>query len=234
MAHVVTGRRAFLQAGLGAAVFAHGLSDGVYIAGPVGRRAQLTIEACRAGKDVWVEAPVCTSMEEGLAMIEAARRYRRVVQAATVRRSAAEWQRAREVVRRGELGEISFCRMVGADRAHLVDAVQFVLGDAVPLSVEAQGSGPDAMRLATFHYPTLIASWENIPAAAEAVTFHGAHATLTVGPSDGRLAHWRNFVDCVRTRRVPVSDIESCVRSTAACLDAELALRSLSKLEVSS
>jgi hypothetical protein len=123
--------------------------------------------------------------------------------------------------------------MEGADRAHLVDAVQFVLGDIAPLSVEAQGCVGD-MRRATFYYPTLIASWENIPGATERVTFHGAHSTLTIGPSDGRLAHRRNFIDCMRTRRAPVSDIETAVRSTSACIEADMALRSLFQLEASS
>ena len=37
--------------------------------------------------------------------------------------------------------------------------------------------------------------------------------------------HWRNFVDCVRTRQKPASDIETCVRTTTTCLLANLAMR---------
>jgi predicted dehydrogenase len=182
---------------------------------PVDRRPQLTIEACRAGMDVWVEAPVCLSMDDGMRMVDAARRYGRIVQAGTAMRSAASWQNARDIIRRGDLGRISFVRMTGARRVHLIDAVQFAFGEATPLSVAAQG-GPGKIRLATFCYPGFVASWEE--GACETVSFHGSHATLTVGREDSRACHWRNFIECVRSRRKPVSDIETAVRSTATDL----------------
>ena len=37
--------------------------------------------------------------------------------------------------------------------------------------------------------------------------------------------HWRNFEECLRTRQKPISDIETCVRSSATCILANLALR---------
>jgi hypothetical protein len=37
--------------------------------------------------------------------------------------------------------------------------------------------------------------------------------------------HWNNFIDCVRTRRRPTSDIETCVRTTATCLLANISMR---------
>ena len=40
----------------------------------------MTILACQAGKDVYVEKPACNTIEEGRAMVEAAERYGRVVQ----------------------------------------------------------------------------------------------------------------------------------------------------------
>jgi hypothetical protein len=37
--------------------------------------------------------------------------------------------------------------------------------------------------------------------------------------------HWEDFVDCIRTRERPASDIETCVRSTVPCLLANIAMR---------
>jgi Oxidoreductase family, NAD-binding Rossmann fold len=218
MGHVVIDRRAFLGFGPASAVCTGRAVNAVRISGPVHDRARLTIEACEAGKDVWVEAPVCLSLEDGVRMIQAARRHRRVVQAGTTLRSAPSWQHARALIRRGDLGRIAFVRMTGGNRVHLIDAVQFAFGEISPLSVVAQGCGK--VRIATLHYAGFIASWEDGP--AESVTFHGAHRTLTVGQDEARAAHWRNFMDCVRSRKTPVSDIATSVRSTAI----ELALRS--------
>ncbi|HXB68935.1 MAG TPA: Gfo/Idh/MocA family oxidoreductase [Candidatus Acidoferrales bacterium] len=40
-----------------------------------------------------------------------------------------------------------------------------------------------------------------------------------------QVAHWKNFLECIRTGRRPAGDIEACVRSTTACLRAGLAMR---------
>ncbi len=65
------------------------------------------IHACQAGKDVYVEKPLGTSIGEGRAAVEAARRYNRVVQIGTQQRSGDHYQRACEVIRSGRLGSIS-------------------------------------------------------------------------------------------------------------------------------
>jgi predicted dehydrogenase len=54
--------------------------DAVSTATPNHWHALLTIWACQAGKDVYVEKPACWSFEEGEAMIQAARKYNRIVQ----------------------------------------------------------------------------------------------------------------------------------------------------------
>ena len=48
----------------------------------------MTVEACKAGKDVYVEKPICVAVDEGAKMVQAARKYNRVVQAGTMQRSA--------------------------------------------------------------------------------------------------------------------------------------------------
>lgn len=66
-----------------------------------------TIAACQAGKDVYVEKPLGTSIGEGRAAVEAARKYDRVVQIGTQQRSWEHYQKAAEIVQSGKLGEIS-------------------------------------------------------------------------------------------------------------------------------
>jgi predicted dehydrogenase len=84
--------------------------DAVCIATPDHWHPYMTIEACKAGKDVYVEKPVSVALDEGLKMVEAARKYKRVVQAGTMQRSGAHFQQAVEIVRSGQLGKITFCR----------------------------------------------------------------------------------------------------------------------------
>ena len=68
------------------------------------------VEACKAGKDVYVEKPICVAVEEGQVMVEAARRYKRVVQVGLWQRSNAHFQKAVELVQSGVLGKVSFVR----------------------------------------------------------------------------------------------------------------------------
>src|SRR5262245_47507833 len=63
--------------------------DVVTIAAPDHWHALMTIWACQAGKDVYVEKPVSHNIVEGRRMIDAARAYNRVVQVGTQRRSGA-------------------------------------------------------------------------------------------------------------------------------------------------
>src|ERR1019366_4546476 len=58
--------------------------DAVCISSPDHWHAYMTVEACKAGKDVYVEKPSFVYVEEGVKMVEAARKYRRVVQAGTM------------------------------------------------------------------------------------------------------------------------------------------------------
>jgi len=298
--------------------------DAVSIAAPDHWHAYLTIEACKAGKDVWVEKPACIYVEEGVKMVEAARKYKRIVQAGTMQRSGAFFQKARDIVKSGDLGEITFCRTFQAastskqgygnppdsdpppgldwdlwlgpapkrpfnpnrwgvaenrwstfrnfwDYAggamtdwgvHLLDIVQFAFDEAMPVSISAQGGKfyvndntetPDTM-LVTYRYPSFIGSYESRTANVYPMyentygtSFHGTQATLMVNragywifpaqkgkePIEEKSKematmnqpHWSNFVECVRSRQRPVSDIETCVRSTTTCLLANIAMR---------
>ena len=89
--------------------------DAVCIATPDHWHACMAVEACKAGKDVWVEKPACVYVAEGLKMIQAARKYERVVQGGTMQRSGGFFRKAREIVKSGDLGDITFCRTFQAD-----------------------------------------------------------------------------------------------------------------------
>jgi predicted dehydrogenase len=68
------------------------------------------VMACQAGKDVFVEKPVAVSVEEGKAMLAAARKHQRVMQVALWQRSNLHFQKAAQIVRQGHLGKVTFVR----------------------------------------------------------------------------------------------------------------------------
>ena len=80
------------------------------VAAPDHWHALATIWACQADKHVYVEKPISHNLIEGRRMVEAARRFNRVVQVGTQRRSAAHSLSAAELVRSGKLGKIPFAR----------------------------------------------------------------------------------------------------------------------------
>jgi len=81
--------------------------DAVFVVTPDHWHPLLTIMGCQAGKDVYVEKPVCTTVEEGRAMVGAARRYGRVVQVGTQQRSIPVFKEAMRIIHDGQLGEIT-------------------------------------------------------------------------------------------------------------------------------
>ena len=117
---------------------------------------------------------------------------------------------------------------------------------------------PDTMQV-TYEYPGFLATWEHRSNNTEATksrlmgaTFHGSLGTLYVDRnlcrltpeqgsgippfemarvSDPHPLHWANFVDCVRTRKRPNSDIETCVRSSATSILGNVSLRSKLRLD---
>jgi predicted dehydrogenase len=298
--------------------------DAVCIAAPDHWHPYMTVEACKQGKDVYVEKPACVYVNEGLKMVEAARKYKRVVQAGTMQRSGAFFRQAREIVKSGELGDVTYARTFQASLetkeqwgnppdaeppagldwdlwlgpapkrpfnanrwgiapkrwstfryfwdyaggamtdwgVHLLDIVQFCYDEAMPVSISAQGGKffktdnvetPDTM-LATFRYPGFLGSYESRtcnPMAMYGETygtaFHGTKATLFVNRGGYKLfpneknalvkevndralspmnvPHWENFLACIKSRQKPTSDIETCVRTTATCLLANISLR---------
>jgi len=303
--------------------------DAVCISTPDHWHAYMTVEACKNGKDVYVEKPICVTVEEGAKMVQAARKYNRVVQAGTMQRSGIHFQKAAEIVKSGELGKITFVRTwnyglsdkegignppdaqppadldwdlwlgpapmrpfnanrFGVDPKafshfrwfwdyaggmmtdwgiHLLDIVQMAFDDPMPLAITALGGKywltdnretPDTLQV-TYEYPGFIATYENRSASSISmfnkgygILFQGTKGTLFVDRSlyqlvpekgspleavevkssnNASMAHWANFLDCIRTRAKPISDIEVCQRSTTTCLLGNVALRSKLRID---
>jgi predicted dehydrogenase len=80
--------------------------DAVMIATPDHWHARMAILACQAGKDVYVEKPLCQTIHEGQLIRDAARKHNRVVQVGTQRRSADHFQAAAEFVASGKIGKV--------------------------------------------------------------------------------------------------------------------------------
>ena len=306
--------------------------DAVCISTPDHWHAYMTVEACKAGKDVYVEKPASVYVEEGQKMVQAARKYNRVVQAGTMQRSGGYFKKAAEIVKSGVLGEITFCHtwQTGtvkkqgwgkpADAAvpaglnwdmwlgpapkvpfnlnrwgvgvttfptfryfwdyaggamtdwgvHLIDPIHQCFGEPMPATISAQGGKlyvednvetPDTM-MATFQYPKFLLTYESrtanpMPMFGEgaASSIHGTEGTLVVKrgacyviPNSGskieavrfekdgemnqmNVPHWQNFIECLKSRAKPMSDIETCVRSSTTCLLANLSMRHKTMLE---
>ncbi|HPO07316.1 MAG TPA: Gfo/Idh/MocA family oxidoreductase [bacterium] len=84
--------------------------DAVSFATPNHWHALGTIWACQAGKDVYVEKPASHNVWEGRKMVEASRKYERIVQYGVQLRSSPAIQEAVQLMRDGEIGEVYMAR----------------------------------------------------------------------------------------------------------------------------
>lgn len=84
--------------------------DAVSIASPDHWHALQTIWACQAGKDVYIEKPLAWSLDEGRKMVQAARKYNRIVQMGTNYRSSRVSQKAIKMLQEGVIGDIYMAR----------------------------------------------------------------------------------------------------------------------------
>jgi predicted dehydrogenase len=82
--------------------------DAVVITTPEHWHALMCIDACDAGKDVYVEKPAGHHIRDSRLMVEAARRNHRVVQIGTQQRSGAHFQRAVKYVQDGRIGDVHY------------------------------------------------------------------------------------------------------------------------------
>jgi predicted dehydrogenase len=311
--------------------------DAVCISSPDHWHAYMTVEACKAGKDVYVEKPACTRLEEGPKMVAAARKYKRVVQGGNMQRTMPTFLKAKEYIDKGVLGEITWCKTWAAGLAnkagkgnppdgqapagldwdmwlgpapkvpfnqnrwgvdgrnyptfryfwdyaggemtdwgvHYIDPIHQFMGEPLVQSVTALGGRfwvqdnlqtADTMS-ASFQYPKFTMNYElrqscPVPllgqAGASAVMGTEAYVVVTRSgcwlapssraskveaveyqaprrppgtppePSD----HWKNFLECVKSRATPVAEIEWLVRASASCLLANVSMRAKTRVDL--
>jgi predicted dehydrogenase len=90
--------------------------DGVVVATPDHWHAMLTIMACAAGKDVYVEKPLTVFIDEGKWMLAAMNKYKRVVVVGTQRNHNPGHQVAKKIVESGVLGKIQMVKLGAGTR----------------------------------------------------------------------------------------------------------------------
>src|SRR5437764_7302649 len=84
--------------------------DAVVIATPDHWHVPITIEAVRAGKDVYCEKPVTHTLAEGPPLIAAVKESKRVVQTGTQQRSWEHYMHAKDLIAGGALGQVTLIR----------------------------------------------------------------------------------------------------------------------------
>ena len=89
-----------------------------------------TIWSCQAGKHVYVEKPVNHRFREGRQMVEVARKYNRLVQGGTQRRSDGLYKKAVQLLHDGVIGDIYMTRC-------------FYYGSREPIGVKAPKEPPE-------------------------------------------------------------------------------------------
>ena len=89
--------------------------DAVLVATPDHWHGPIFVDACDAGKDVYVEKPATNNIDAGLAMVDAAHRNKSVSQVGVQQRSGVHFQEAAKLVKDGLLGDVTFaeCRYSG-------------------------------------------------------------------------------------------------------------------------
>jgi predicted dehydrogenase len=82
----------------------------IIIATPEHWHHRMLLDALAAGKDVYVEKPLCQTPEQGVELVDAARRSKSIVQVGMQRRSYDLFHQAREIVASGQLGRVGLVR----------------------------------------------------------------------------------------------------------------------------
>ena len=103
--------------------------DAVVIATPDHWHALTTIAAAKAGKDIYCEKPLCQSIHEARAMVNAVRKNKRVFQTGSMQRSSKEFRVACELVRNGVIGKIKTIEVA-------------IGGPGVPCNLPAEANEP--------------------------------------------------------------------------------------------
>ena len=290
--------------------------DAVIVATPDHWHALITVDACKAGKDVYCEKPLTLTIAEGRKMVEVARAQKRIVQTGSQQRSGKDFLLACELVRNGRLGKLQkvLVGLPGANfkgppvpdaeppayldydfwlgpapkrpynekrvhynfrffwdysggqmtnfGAHDLDIAQWGLGmdESGPVAVEGTGTfHPDkwfevtqSCRVThTYASGVQVIVGQGQKDVPGNVTFIGADGEIHVNrgkitskPEEivkqpikegdvrlyGSRSHMGNFQDCVKSRKLPICDVEIGHRSATVCHLGNIAIRTGKKL----
>jgi predicted dehydrogenase len=80
--------------------------DAVVVGTPDHWHVPVTVDACAAGKHVYVEKPLTHELSEGKRVVEAQNRHKRVVQVGMQQRSMPHLIKAREIIQKGTIGKV--------------------------------------------------------------------------------------------------------------------------------
>ena len=140
--------------------------DAVIIASPDHWHAKMSIDAMKAGKDVYCEKPLAHTIEQGRDMVNTATKTQRILQTGSMQRSREGFRHAVELVRNGYLGEIQ--------------KVLVNVGDpAIPCDLE------------TMPVPQHL-NWQAWVGPAK---YHGYHTMLNPLVDEEVWAQWRQFAE---------------------------------------
>jgi len=125
----------------------------VVVSAPDHWHALATIWAAERGKHVYVEKPVSHNLIEGQRMVQAARKYKVVVQAGMQRRSATDVVAAREYIQAGKLGKVAFARTwIAGSRPNIGHAKQQPVPKGVDYSLWLGPAPEGPFTKNRFHY----------------------------------------------------------------------------------
>src|SRR5437764_886703 len=110
--------------------------DGVIIAVPDHWHRQMSIDALNAGKDVYCEKPMVQLVEDGHAVIDAEKRTRRILQVGSQRVSSVVYQKAKDLIEAGAIGEINLVE-AWVDRNSAIGAWQYSIPPDAPASIRS-------------------------------------------------------------------------------------------------
>jgi predicted dehydrogenase len=118
--------------------------DAIVVATPDHWHAPMAVQACLAGKDVYLESPVGHTIQEGWLLVNVARESGRVIQSGLQQRSGEHFRSAIEYVRGGKLGEV---RLAKAWTVHRRKSIGFRADAKTPEHVDyAAWLGPAPLR----------------------------------------------------------------------------------------
>lgn len=96
--------------------------DALAVATPDHWHSPITIHACLAGKDVYVEKPLSHNIREGRLAVTAARKHGRIVQHGTNLRAAPHYEEAWKLLRQGAIGKVQMVKAINNQQRGRVNA----------------------------------------------------------------------------------------------------------------